>query len=310
MSDSTLALSAVELSRGAILKFQRGVRLASVVRGQIEHFVDDANRTISYKSLLDGRQHIWSIEFESELSSQLPLSLGDALHNWRSSLDHVAGALTCWAGQKPSIQTEFPLGDRLQRLANVPADHCANRIIEIHQPSGWSAGTESSPSDESLYWLHQLDIVDKHRSLIFAGPGIDIFSLALPEPDMRVEITGWRVHSALKWEFLARSERNVNLEDCATFNLYVGLPYSMTQRDNSDVAGERPNLNVLYLLDDIEGNVRQVLIDSESLIKLGGVWNACPRLGLQEETNCARAQWSCLKTRVQRPIEFPHDPSG
>ena len=309
MSDPVFALDAIEVSKGAVRKFERGVKLASSVRSQIEEFIDESNRRILYTSLLDGKHHIWSIEFEKELSSDLPLTLGDAIHNWRSSLDHVANALTCWAGETTNHQTEFPLGASFHYLRNVSSSHCANRIVESHQPAGRVAGTEGSPSDEPLYWLHRLDIVDKHRSLIFAAPGIDMIKLDLPRPGMRVELTGWRVLSTFKWEFLARSEQSMNLDGCASFDLYVGLPHGMTQNDLADTLDERPNLNVFLMLDDIEGNVRQVLMDCECLVKLGGVMNECPRLALRSNTDCESAGWSCITSRVLTPISLLNDES-
>lgn len=96
------------------------------------------------------------------------LLAGDAIHNARSALDHLAWALVIRDGGQPTSRTQFPIaeddvkgrrainGDNLHGVAKETRE-----IVRSMKP--WQGG------DDKLWQLHRLDIVDKHRLLLRAG---------------------------------------------------------------------------------------------------------------------------------------------
>jgi hypothetical protein len=94
---------------------------------------------------------------------------GDAIHNMRSALDHLACALVRANGNVPTIKTEFPILDRPIATAKIGARFAgkvegmrkevidAIRAIEPYQGG-----------DNTLWRLHRFDVIDKHNMLIGA----------------------------------------------------------------------------------------------------------------------------------------------
>lgn len=111
------------------------------------------------------------ISFIAEAVQAIPgdisLILGDAIHNLRTALDHLAYQLVLANGEAPSRNTEFPIGDPTKKyttsihggkIKGMTAE--AKDIIRSVQPS--------NTGDMTLWNLHALDIADKHRLLITA----------------------------------------------------------------------------------------------------------------------------------------------
>jgi hypothetical protein len=93
--------------------------------------------------------------------------IGDAVHNARSALDHLAYALVERDGGVARESTFFPItdastgyGDRL-RSGLAGASRETRDAVRALQP--WKGG------DDDLWKLHRLDIIDKHRLLVPVG---------------------------------------------------------------------------------------------------------------------------------------------
>jgi hypothetical protein len=98
--------------------------------------------------------------------------MGDAIHNLRVSLDHLAWQLVIAAGEAPNRDTCFPI-----RAAQPGPDHFGiclpdikpgipevmRRTLEEVQPY-----KREKPANHDLATLHRLDISDKHRQLLVA----------------------------------------------------------------------------------------------------------------------------------------------
>lgn len=91
--------------------------------------------------------------------------VGDAIHNLRSALDHLAYQLVLANRQNPSSQTCFPIYDdaakynsgRTGKLKGMAQD----AIDAIDNIKPYLGG-------EDIFWyLHKLDIADKHHALLF-----------------------------------------------------------------------------------------------------------------------------------------------
>jgi len=96
--------------------------------------------------------------------------IGTIVHQLRSSLDHLVYQLARINGCSTPKKTEFPIYHAAQKFEAdgrrkiqllAPA---AQTIIEALQPYHRGNLFESDP----LYQLHQLDLIDKHRTIIFA----------------------------------------------------------------------------------------------------------------------------------------------
>jgi hypothetical protein len=116
------------------------------------------------------------VEPVSQPPLKLSILMGDALHNLRGSLDHLALALAeANLGQRPSKEVEegsqFPIysdpgrwkGGHERRIGSAHPD--AQAIIERLQPYQAGEQWESHP----LWILRQLSDFDKHRRLPIVG---------------------------------------------------------------------------------------------------------------------------------------------
>jgi hypothetical protein len=92
------------------------------------------------------------------------LMAGDIIHNLSSALDHLAFNLVQVGGGTPTTQTCFPIAETRQKYESSKAAKVrgmtdfAKAAIDDLRPYGGG--------NESLWRIHHLDIVDKHRELI------------------------------------------------------------------------------------------------------------------------------------------------
>ncbi len=94
---------------------------------------------------------------------EVSLVVGDAVHNLRTALDHLACSLATANGQSMD-DVAFPFGRDLSAYRNNASGKIkklskrARRFINLLRP--YSGG------NEYLYLLHRLDLQDKHRTLL------------------------------------------------------------------------------------------------------------------------------------------------
>jgi len=103
--------------------------------------------------------------------------LGDAVHNLRSALDHLANAIIVGQRMTPNDNTAFPIltsaptrkGDGSPSFPNLnpKVDMAVRRMIDEVQPY-----KRATPALHDLAILHALDITDKHRQLLLAVVGM------------------------------------------------------------------------------------------------------------------------------------------
>jgi hypothetical protein len=96
---------------------------------------------------------------------RLSLLMGDAIHNLRSALDHLAWQLVEAGGGRPDRNTYFPICDTAQQYASAigkgeiqKITPEARDIIQSVQPY--------VTVEQTLWLIQHLDIVDKHRLLL------------------------------------------------------------------------------------------------------------------------------------------------
>lgn len=92
---------------------------------------------------------------------------GDLIHNLRSALDHLAYNLVIVGGGTPSTQTYFPIFDDAARYKTG----CRGKVTGM-RPDAIKAIDAIKPyggGNDTLWRLHKLNNVDKHRLLITVG---------------------------------------------------------------------------------------------------------------------------------------------
>lgn len=117
--------------------------------------------------------------FRVKVLQQPPLEwsgiVGDAIHNLRAALDLLVCELVRGAGKPVTDQIGFPIAKGvkefesgyLRKVKGAPKE--AIRLIRRCKP--YKGG------NEPLWWLHRLDIADKHRILITVGSAYQSFIL-------------------------------------------------------------------------------------------------------------------------------------
>jgi hypothetical protein len=101
--------------------------------------------------------------------AELPLIVGDCVHNLRSALDHVVFEAVGRAGD---VRCEFPTtgvgGEpisaaewRKRVRKSVPGERAAPLRAQLQSLEPYRGGSE-----EFVWTLHRLDIIDKHRLLV------------------------------------------------------------------------------------------------------------------------------------------------
>jgi hypothetical protein len=98
---------------------------------------------------------------------------GDAIHNLRSALDHLAWNLAHWEGTIPGIRCGFPIGKELVNYESIKS-----RMVAGMSPEAKQAIDNLRPykgGNEPLWMIHHLDIIDKHRHL-YVFPYQNLFS--------------------------------------------------------------------------------------------------------------------------------------
>lgn len=127
--------------------------------GAKPHPVKEIEHTTLYVASVEG------------IPNEIPLIIGDAIHNLRCSLDHLIWQLVEAGGGTPNRDTYFPICDKsTQQYASAIVKGeihkigiGAEKILSMVQP--YLSG------DNTLSLIHALDICDKHRLLLAVALG-------------------------------------------------------------------------------------------------------------------------------------------
>jgi hypothetical protein len=120
--------------------------------------------------------------------ASIALITGDAIHNLRAALDHLAWELVKASGRHPSRQTEFPIGRDERRYRQAREQKTSGMrpemldILDRLQP--YAGG------NDALYDVHNLDIIDKHRLVLTAYPRMRYTLVDLRRLELSVDQEG------------------------------------------------------------------------------------------------------------------------
>jgi len=131
-------------------------------------FVDDGAYPVRFQDMPYGKTYrLYYLGAVAPIPADVPLVTGDAIQNLRSALDHLAYRLVCVGTQSsgPFDRVYFPIGERAREFkARIRA------IRKCLTPDAVKALTEIEAypggKGESLWHIHCLNNIDKHRLLL------------------------------------------------------------------------------------------------------------------------------------------------
>lgn len=132
------------------------------------------------------RKHYWVGRTRLPIPLSLCAVLGDAIHNLRAALDLMACELVRRAGHADD-QVYFPFA----KDAGTFEAMLKKRHLDRASPSAQELIRSLEPywgGNEDLRGLHELDIVDKHRTVIVMLASIRISRITLNQPGLTGEI--------------------------------------------------------------------------------------------------------------------------
>jgi len=150
----------------AKLKVKRADQHIEELNRILADFVNSDFCRVEIEKDQDTGNHIVKFRQSKSMPPDVPLVIGDAIHNLRSALDLMACEIVSASGGTPTKWTQFPFRDTRQELVGtitggemkIAGADIISLIVDKIKP--YKGG------DDGLCALHSLDITDKHRLLI------------------------------------------------------------------------------------------------------------------------------------------------
>ena len=169
---------------GIKLKIKRAKDLIRDLESIIVSFFDEVPYTYSAELLPHISHYAIRLATVEPLPDSIPIVVGDAIHNLRSALDHLAWQLVEAGGGSPNDRTSFPIvaadSKAPQRYASAVGqgelgkmDPKASTLLKSVQPY--------NSSDNTLTAIHHLDIWDKHRLIVAVYAMLGAWGLKNPK---------------------------------------------------------------------------------------------------------------------------------
>lgn len=214
-------------------KFQQAHQHAAAMGGHIAAFLKDEPYEVHGEEEPSG-DLAYKVRIKSRPPIAISLTLGDAVHNARTALEHLAWQLVIANGGTPGKGTGWPTTDnpksatsRLKGASPQVLDLIMNSIKPF--PGG----------DERFPLLHALDVEDKHHAIVPVGaankymnlhhsvklPGMDDFGhevvIGIPPADRQFPLSdGLKIGGVMK---AARVETDIaRMGTSFTFDLCFG----------------------------------------------------------------------------------------
>lgn len=164
-------------------KIERAKKHIRDLEAERDSFLRTKPYVVSTKRDAQTKRLIYYLAAVRQPPEILPVIAGDVLQNLRSALDHLAFQLVRAAGNTPSKQTYFPVADSAAKYESA-------KIAKVQDmaPKAVKAIDEVKPykgGNETIWRLHKLNNVDKHRLLIAVGSAFHSFDFgAIARRDM------------------------------------------------------------------------------------------------------------------------------
>jgi hypothetical protein len=172
-------VSRADLS-GVLLKINRAKAHLNDFDRQAERIKEACKKAIVRELDEQRSEYVFRFNRVPAVPPVLSAIIGDAIHNLRVSLDHLAWQLVIASGGRPNETTTFPILKvrptpnrygrvRVQIRPWVPEE--VEHILDEVQPYN-----RVKPEHHQLAVLHLLDVIDKHRGLLIAVVGVESLS--------------------------------------------------------------------------------------------------------------------------------------
>lgn len=148
----------------ALLKIARARKHITELHNEVVDYV----RSKPYKVVIErdnlSENHLWILRVRKAVPKNWTVILGDAIHNLRTALDLLACDLVILNGRSPK-DVYFPFGEDAESFDEAikrrHMDRAGDDIVEIVRSLKPYRG-----GNDQLRAIHDLDIIDKHRTLI------------------------------------------------------------------------------------------------------------------------------------------------
>ena len=145
-------------------KYDRAQKHINDLEACLDAFRKSNPYTIGEKRDAQAGKMTYYLASVRDIPPDIPLILGDALQNLRSTLDHLVWKIVERAGGTPGTHTGFPIFDDAKgydALAPGKVEGAGQYAIEaINRLNPYKAG------NHYLWMLHRLNNIDKHRLLL------------------------------------------------------------------------------------------------------------------------------------------------
>ena len=168
--------------RGSRLKIERANHHIADIFDTLVVFSGSGIYDLRIEKDLNSRQNFvcCDVDLSKFPADRLALTIGDALHNLRSALDHLYYQVVLACGGSPTNWTRFPIRNSRESLENTIAEALEKQQINALVQELIITSIKSYQGGNSALWgLHQCNIRDKHEILIPVLKLVGIFDLRL-----------------------------------------------------------------------------------------------------------------------------------
>lgn len=224
---------------GVRLKIQRAYAHLAELQEAIETALDSSGERFSNEFDPETKQQVYRAHGLPEIDPKWSLMVGDVLHNLRSALDHLAWQLVILDKGTPCRQTQFPVretpfskkGDLTTTQLSPPIkDPKILAALEECQPYRGADGEPAILDRNQLWWLHRLNIIDKHRLLLVVVCVLDSNQMwwggnsdGEPAPGLRISTAPLKEDSPVAWFYWGDTEPPPH------FNPHLSLTISLNE---------------------------------------------------------------------------------
>lgn len=148
----------------AQLKIDRANHHISDVEARINAFLKTNPCTLRPQYNAQTAYTDYMVQDVAEVDPVISLIIGDAIHNLRCALDHLAVALVKDTGATPSRSTYFPISDSPGKYATTAPGQIQG--ISIADKKRIDGLKPYLSGDDRFWGLHRMDITDKHNLIL------------------------------------------------------------------------------------------------------------------------------------------------
>jgi len=163
---------------GIRLKIERAKKHIRDLDSGIRMFCDSEPYTLGIEPKTQIQHVALYVSSVEPIPDEIHLMIGDAVHNLRSSLDHLVWQLVEAGGGTPNKDTYFPICKSPQQYASAIGKGEINKM-----PMGAEKVLRSVQpyitGDDTLWHVHELDRIDKHRLVLTTAMALNCWSIVL-----------------------------------------------------------------------------------------------------------------------------------